>query len=99
MMIVSLHISCQCGTQLAVSALNTTLLTEEWRFVSYRLLSRWVLPWSALNVPVNAAAAVATALGTVFDVAFLHRSALRSFSNQWVDWSAKWNGIFGSELE
>jgi hypothetical protein len=33
----------------------------------------------------------------VFDVAFLHRSALRSFSNQWVDWSAKWNGIFGSE--
>jgi hypothetical protein len=61
--------------------------------VSYCLL--WVLPWSASNVPVNAAAA--TALDTVFDVAFLHRSALRSFSNQWVDWSAKWTGAFGSE--
>jgi hypothetical protein len=63
--------------------------------VSCRIL--WELPWSASNVPVNAAAARAAALGTVFDAAFLHRSALRSFSNQWVDWSAKWNGIFGSE--
>jgi hypothetical protein len=56
-----------------------------------------LLPWSASNVPVNAAAV--TALGTVFDVAFLHRSALtrRSFSNQWVDWSVKWTGTFGSE--
>jgi hypothetical protein len=35
------------AAQLAVSALNTSLLTEEWRFVSYRLL--WVLPWSASN--------------------------------------------------
>jgi hypothetical protein len=36
------------AAQLAVSALNTSLLTEEWHFVSYRLL--WVLPWSASNV-------------------------------------------------
>jgi hypothetical protein len=39
------------AAQLAVSAMNTSLLTEEWRFVPYRLL--WVLPWSASNVPVS----------------------------------------------
>jgi hypothetical protein len=81
--------------ELTVSALNTSLLTEEWRFVSNRLL--WVLPGSASNVPVNASAATALGTVTVFDVAFLHRSALRSFLNQWVDWSAKWNGIFGND--
>ena len=62
-------------------------------FLSYRLL--WVLQWSALNAP--ASSVVASSLGAMFDLVFLRRSALRSFSNQWVDWSAKWTGIFGEE--
>jgi hypothetical protein len=34
---------------------------------------------------------------TVLYCIVLHRSSLRSFSNQWVDWSANWNGAFGSK--
>ena len=33
----------------------------------------------------------------MFDAVFLRRSLLRGLANQWVDWSAKWTSLFGSE--
>ena len=77
----------------AVTGLDASVLTPELIFLSYRLL--WVLQWSASNVPPTAA--VAASLGALFDVVFLRRSALRSFANQWVDWSVKWTRVFGEE--
>ena len=44
-----------------------------------------------------ASAKVASSLGAVFDVMVIRRSFLRTFSNQWVDWSDKWTCLFGAE--
>jgi hypothetical protein len=77
----------------AVSGLDASIITDELRFLSYRLL--WALQWSASQVP--ASATVAVAVGAMFDAIFLRRSKLRSFANQWVDWSKRWTCTFGTE--